>query len=133
MARWSDVERFVKSNFKVMPSAPKGMMGLVFNLPDGRSQAILLSHESGDETSLDAERVQILSRIGRLSPSKVVDACRGAMATGFGGIVQLGEDTFLRHTVLIENLDENEIVIPMRMVAILADIMEQRLTGADKS
>jgi hypothetical protein len=130
MATWQDVERFIRSNYTVLPDAPKGMIALSFSIPGGRSQMVFVS-SGGNETI--GSVVHISSVIGQLTSAKVADACREASEMVVGGIVQMGDHTVLRHSVLLENLDENELVNPLLAVTLAADNLEKKLTGRDRA
>ena len=43
-----------------------------------------------------------------------------------------GGHLMFRHTILLDNVDENEIKVPLMAVAYLADVLEQKFSGGDK-
>jgi hypothetical protein len=130
MATWKDVEKYIRSEYKILPDSPKGMIAIDFNLNDGRSQKVFLSRGGNDAMG---EAVHILSIIGKLSPSKIAEACKEVTDMVVGGIVLFDDLVMLRHSVLLENVDENELVKPLLAVTIGADRLEQKLTGSDRA
>jgi hypothetical protein len=129
VATWRDVQDFIKTKLKTLPDPPPGTLGLWFNLPDGRKHRVFLQHEHSKAVG---DVVHIISPIGELSKEKVLKACELMAVIGVGGIVQMGRLTTIRHTVLIENLDENELMDPLSFVMVHADLLEQKLTGSDR-
>jgi hypothetical protein len=130
MATWRDVEKFIRANYTIIPDAPQGMIAMSFGTQVGRSQTVLLSEGGNDQMGAT---VQISSIIGKLSSTKIVEACNEVAQMVVGGVVQIGDLTVLRHSVLLENLDENELVKPLLAVTWCADQLEKKLTGYDRA
>jgi hypothetical protein len=128
MATWKDVEKYIRSEYKVLPDSPKGMIAIDYKTPGGRGQLVFISN-GGNEAMGDA--LQISSFIGKLSSTKLIEACSEAANMVVGGIVQIDDMTVLRHSVLLENLDENEILKPLVAITTCADHLEKKLTGKD--
>jgi hypothetical protein len=48
-----------------------------------------------------------------------------------GGVVVMGEHVVLRHSLPLINLDINEFIDPLELVAGSAELLEQQFTGRD--
>jgi hypothetical protein len=51
--------------------------------------------------------------------------------TVVGGAVIMGEYVVIRHSLPLENLDINEFVDPLALIAGTADLIEERYVGGD--
>ena len=133
MSTYKEFEKYIKSNFKVAPKkkdAPEGFMHLFFEQPNGRSQALMISE--GNKSDFLGETADVMSFIGDLKGAKLNEALELAYSFPLGGLITAGGHLMFRHTILLDNVDENEIDIPLMAVAYCADVLEQKFSGGDK-
>ena len=130
MATYKEFEKFVKSEFGAGADqdAPAGFMSVV--VPVGnRSQLVIFARGGTDKVG---EAVHLLSFVGEVKGSKLVEALTHAADLVIGGLVILGDKLAIKHTILLENVDENEISIPLIAIAVTADVFEKQYVGGDK-
>ncbi len=134
MSTYKQFENYVRKTWRVLEDRdakpPKGYMGLLFETSDDRSQ-ILLIHPSEDLGG--GEVAIVLSRIGELSGNKLKKALEFCSECFIGGLVSIDGFIYLRHSILLANVDENEIEIPILAVSAVADVLEEKLLGSDAS
>lgn len=133
MSTYKEFERYVKSNYKVgekKKDAPEGFMQLLFKTSEGRSQVLMINE--GHKSDLIGETADVMSFIGDLKGAKLNEALEVVYEFPLGGLVTVGGHLMFRHTILLDNVDENEIKVPLMAVAYLADVLEQKFSGGDK-
>jgi hypothetical protein len=129
MATWADLVEFIQTEYEVVS---KGIdeIRIEFAWEDeDRSQVMIITREELDRRY---EWVQILTPMGL---AKDVDLRRLLEAIGdstmAGGAVVMGEHVVLRHSLPLENLDINEFVDPLTLIAGTADNLESEFWGGD--
>ena len=134
MSTYKEFEKYVKSNFRVGETpkdAPEGFMLVFLDIPqNGRSQVLLIG--KGHKSDLIGETADVMSFVGDLKGAKLNEALEASYGFALGGLVMLGGRVTFRHTILLDNVDENEIDVPLLAVAFFADVLEQKFTGGDK-
>jgi hypothetical protein len=79
----------------------------------------------------DAEWADITSPVGTLSAGDINVALEVLANVTCGGIVKIGDSYAVRHCIPIADLSNDEIIGPMTIVAETADLLEEKLVGAD--
>ena len=133
MSTYKEFEKYVKSNYKVGEKdkdAPEGFMQLLFETSEGRSQVLMIGE--GHKSDLIGETADVMSFIGDLKGAKLNEALEVVYDFPLGGLMTVAGHLTFRHTILLDNVDENEIDVPLLAVAFLADILEQRFSGGDR-
>ena len=133
MSTYKEFEKYVKSNYKVgekKKDAPEGFMQLLFETSKGRSHWLMIGE--GHKSDLIGETADVMSFVGDLKGAKLNEALEASYGFALGGLVMLGGRVTFRHTILLDNVDENEIDVPLLAVAFFADVLEQKFTGGDK-
>ncbi len=133
MSTYKEFEKYVKSNYKVGEKdkdAPEGFMQLLFETSEGRSQVLMIGE--GHKSDLIGETADVMSFIGDLKGAKLNEALELAYSFPLGGLITASGHLMFRHTILLDNVDENEIDIPLMAVAYCADVLEQKFSGGDK-
>jgi len=133
MSTYKEFEKYVKSNYKVGEKdkdAPDGFMQLLFKTSEGRSQVLMIGE--GHKSDLIGETADVMSFIGDLKGAKLNEALEVVYDFPLGGLMTVAGHLTFRHTILLDNVDENEIDVPLLAVAFLADILEQRFSGGDR-
>jgi len=129
MATWRDVKKFVEGRYPSRSESRDGDITVELEIPNGRTQIVRLIHQKTDPFG---DIVCLVSPIGKgLSKEKIAEACEMAFRAHFGGVAQGEEITVLQHTVLLENLDQDELEKPLLALAVYADVIEKQVTGRD--
>jgi hypothetical protein len=128
MASWGALNAYIHSNYKVADES-QGMIKLVFELRDGRSQMVLVERS----TLLEGleEWAIIESPFGRIDQVDTRAAIREVGDNVCGGIASSGDFITFRHSVPLANLDPNEFERPLQLVTTTADRLEVMFSGGD--
>lgn len=128
MATWGDLVAFVKSEYRCTRIEPDEIRVEV-EFEDGRRQAVVIYREIFDKRE---EWAQIVSPCGRAGEVNLLALLTELGQTSVcGGAVVMGEFVGIRHSMPLENLDANEFVDPLALVAAVADELEEKFTGGD--
>jgi hypothetical protein len=133
MANWPALVRFIELEYDVTRREPDEIRVRLHyggeDVDDGeRTQLAVIAREDVD----GQEWVQIatpFARVGQVDLAAVL-AEIGA-TTIVGGAVIMGDYLVLRHSLPIENLDINEFVEPLELVAGSAELLEEQFIGRD--
>ena len=133
MAAWADLVRFIDREYDVTRREADEMRVRIHYSgedvdDDERTQIAVVAREDVD----GQEWVQIATPFARTDDVDVrrVLAEIGA-TTVVGGAVIMGEYLVLRHSLPLQNLDINEFVEPLELVAGSAELLEEQFTGGD--
>jgi hypothetical protein len=129
MATWDDLVQFVRTEYRVVSMTPDEIRVELEWEDEDRSQVMIIAREVLDRKF---EWVQILTPIGL---AKDVDLFRLLEAIGHTtiacGAAVMGDHVVLRHSLPLENLDINEFVDPLTLIAGAADNLESEFFGGD--
>jgi hypothetical protein len=132
LASWEEVKKFVHDNFVVEQDLGQGMR-LLFSGDTERTQLVFLTFMNLNNST--EEWLVIESPVGKAAEIDLALALTKAGDVICGGLGLWGADPSLlmmRHAVPLENLDANELVRPMQLLAGSADRLEQELTLGDR-
>jgi hypothetical protein len=128
VATWEDLVAFVRAEYRVTRMEPEEVR-LLLEFDDERRQMVILSREVLDKRE---EWVQIASPCGKADEVDLRQLLAELGETSVvGGAVIMGDYVVLRHALPLENLDINEFVDPLALVAGTADMIEERYVGGD--
>jgi hypothetical protein len=128
VATWGDLVAFVRSEFRVTRVEP-GEIRIELEFDDERRQAVIVQREVLDKRE---EWVQIASPCGKAAEVNLLGLLTElGNAAVVGGAVVMGEYVVIRHSLPLENLQINEFVDPMTLLAGTADELEEMFTGGD--
>jgi hypothetical protein len=128
VATWEDLVTFVRTEYRVTKVEPDEVRLLV-EFEDERRQMVILAREVLDKRE---EWVQIASPCGKAAEVDLAQLLTElGSTTVVGGAVIMGEYVVLRHSLPLENLDINEFVDPLGLIAGTADVIEERYVGGD--
>ena len=128
MATWGDLVAFVRSEYQVIDQTPDEV-SIHVEFDDERSQVIWLSHEVLDGKE---DWVQIASPCGLAAKVDLAALLKEVgHTTVVGGVAIMGEHVVLRHSLPLENLDINEFVDPLTLLAGTVDTLEEQFSGGD--
>ena len=120
MATQQEVKAFLRQTYKIN-SENGNLLGFGFNFDDGRKQVVV--------AEVREDLMRILSRVAtgdQISSDKVLQASNTVF-----GISEIDGDFYLTHVVFLENVDPNEITLPIQLVCAFADEFEKNLGLGD--
>lgn len=135
MATWAQLVAFMVNEYEILGEEPDEVRILIrYHASDDdvaeRSQVVSVTREVMDGR---AEWVQIASpfaKAGQVDLRAVL--AEVGHTTVVGGVALVGEYVVLRHSLPLVNLDINEFVDPLALVAGSAEILEQHFIGRDE-
>jgi hypothetical protein len=128
MATWGDLVAFVGSEYRVTKVADDEIR-IEVEFEDRRKQSVVVYREVLDKRD---EWVQIASPCGKAAEVNLLALLTELGNTAVcGGAVVMGDYVAIRHSLPLENLDINEFVDPLALVAGVADELEEQFTGGD--
>ena len=132
MATYKEFENYIRANLEVIdwPDAPKGYIKLTFSLPDDRSHVVMVAPRDASDSPF-GETATIMAPIGKMT-AKQTDAALIYCAKMMYGLVKIEETVFVQTTLLLDNIDDNEINLPMFSLAFNADLIEAEIFGEDR-
>lgn len=133
MAVWQDLVTFIREEYEVVRSEPDQIrIRLTFGADEeteGRGQIVVIAREVLDKKE---DWVQIVTPFARADEVNLLEVLRETGNTiVVGGLVVMGDFLVLRHSLPLINLDINEFIDPLEMVAGSAELLEQHFTGRD--
>jgi len=132
MATYKEFESYVRENLTVIdrPGDPEGYLVLRFALPDDRSHVVLVAPRDSVDSPF-GETAIIMAPIGEMT-AKQTDSALRYCAKMMYGLVKIDATIFVQTTLLLDNIDENEINLPMFSLAFNADLIENEILGEDR-
>jgi hypothetical protein len=128
MATWGDLVTFVRTEYRVS-RVEQDEIRIEVEFEDERRQAVVIYREVLDQKD---EWIQIASPCGKAAEVNLLALLTELGHTAVvGGLVIMGEYVAVRHSLPLENLDINEFVDPLALVAGVADELEEKFTGGD--
>lgn len=128
MATWGDLVAFVRTEYRVT-RVEQDEIRIEVEFEDERRQVVVIYREVLDQRE---EWVQIASPCGRSAEVNLMALLTELGHTAVcGGAVIMGDHVAIRHSLPLENLDINEFVDPLALVAGVADELEEKFTGGD--
>jgi len=126
MATWNEVKSFLKNTLNAKESN-NGTLTLTIEYTDGRSQLVVVA----GRVFKDAEWADITSPVGTLSAGNINVALEVLASVTCGGLVKFGEFHAVRHCIPIADVSNDELIVPLKVVAEVADLLEEKLVGGD--
>jgi hypothetical protein len=128
MATWNDVRKYLQANYKVQEDDSGKMIRLLFNTGNGRSHQVVVTSGGNNGTG---EMASIYAPIGQIKKVELKKVCEEVFDNVLGGICILNDLVLYKHAVPLENLDANELTVPLEFICGIADKLEQEFTGGD--
>ncbi|MEC3976152.1 hypothetical protein [Amycolatopsis sp. H20-H5] len=133
MATWRDLTTYIRQEFRVMRDEPDEIrIRISFGSdPDTeeRAQVVMVAREIFDKKEEWVQIATPFARVDEVDLRSVLEEVGNT--TVVGGIVIMGEHVVLRHSLPLINLDINEFLDPLELVAGSAELLEQQFTGRD--
>jgi hypothetical protein len=129
MATWTEVEGFIRNNYK-LEKDEGDFFQMLFELDNDRSQIVFVQKfTTGGSGNV---WIQISSPVGVIKQSDLNKALEVLNDKVCGGLVKIGEKHFVRHCLPIEDLSSAEFDTPLRIVISVADDLEKQFVGGDE-
>jgi len=133
VANWGDLVAYIRQTYEVVRNDPDEIRIRMVFAPDedteGRAQIMVIAHEILDQKE---DWVQIATPFARVEQVDLLEVLTEIGNTiVVGGAAVMGEHIVLRHSLPLINLDINEFVDPLELVAGAAELLEQIFTGRD--
>ena len=133
MANWGDLVAYIRHEYRVVRDDPDEIrIRLIFgDEPDTeqRAQIMVIAHEILDQQE---DWVQIATPFARHEEVDLLEVLTEVgESTIVGGLAVMGDHLVLRHSLPLINLDINEFIDPLELVAGAAELLEQQFTGRD--
>jgi len=133
VADWGDLVAYIRHTYDVVRDEPDEIrVRLMFGADEdteGRAQIMVIAHEILDKKE---DWVQIATPFARADELDLLDVLTEIGNTiVVGGAAVMGDHIVLRHSLPLINLDINEFIDPLELVAGAAELLEQIFTGRD--
>lgn len=127
MAAWNDLRQYIYSRYRVSQEAP-GVIRLMFNLGNGRTQNVLVSGKQAGAF----EYFVIWTPVCHESQISAREAMLRNATMSIGALGLVDGTVILRWSAPLKDLDPDEFDVPLQGLAIAGDMLEQEFSGADR-
>jgi hypothetical protein len=133
MAAWRDLVTFIRQEYRVIRDEPEEIrirmhFGGDPDIPD-RAQVVVVAREILDKKEDWVQIATPFARVDEVDLQTVLEEVGNTIVVG--GLAIMGEHVVLRHSLPLINLDINEFMDPLELVAGSAELLEQQFTGRD--
>lgn len=128
MATWTDVISYLNRHYTIADH-DGDLLHLNFRFEDGRTQKVFVHRLQAASAE---EWVSVESPFAKVDPNIAMAALDLSSGTICGGLSRVGDFLTWRHTAPLQNLDANELEMPLHLITAFADDLEQRLLGVDQ-
>lgn len=129
MANWADVKSFIRANYKVSAEDGPNLLILLFETFEGRSQQVFMEYDRGGDGT---EWLKISATVGLRSELRLEEVLEVASTMVLGAVHLTGDAVMIAHWQPLGTIDGAEIDVPMKLVCLVADLVEKKLLGTDR-
>ncbi|HEY2056766.1 hypothetical protein [Amycolatopsis sp. NBC_01480] len=133
MADWADLVGYIRHEYRVILDDPDEIrIRMSFGddaETEGRAQVMVIAREIFDQREDWVQIATPFARVDEVDLLSVLTEVGNTLVVG--GVVVMGEHVVLRHSLPLINLDINEFIDPLELVAGSAELLEQQFTGRD--
>ncbi|SEO49164.1 hypothetical protein [Amycolatopsis saalfeldensis] len=133
MADWADLVGYIRHEYRVVLDDPDEIrIRMSFGddaETEGRAQVMVIAREVFDKREDWVQIATPFARVDEVDLLSVLTEVGNTLVVG--GVVVMGEHVVLRHSLPLINLDINEFIDPLELVAGSAELLEQQFTGRD--
>lgn len=129
MATWTDLVTYLRRHYTIADNQGD-LLHLNFRFDDGRTQKVFVHRLT--QAGSGEDWVSVESPFAKVDPDIAMAALQLSAGTICGGLSQVGDYLTWRHTAPLENLDANELELPLHLITACADDLEQQLVGIDQ-
>ena len=130
MATWKQVRDYIQSNYDCKYNEEADLLSLVFDTNEDRSQVVIVSRNksnSGDNW------IEIASPIGEVSKNDIFDLLEDLTDYVCGGAILIDDEVWIRNRILLDSIDSPTIDNVMKIIAGIADDLEDKYVGGDEA
>ena len=102
---------------------------LNFETFEGRSQQVYLSLDTGGDGT---QWLKISAVVGLVHEVDLRQVLAVASDMVLGAVHLIGDAVAIAHWQLLETIDGAEVDVPMKLVCLVADLVEKKLLGTDR-
>jgi hypothetical protein len=133
VADWADLVGYIRHEYRVILDDPDEIrIRMSFGddaETEGRAQVMVIAREVFDQREDWVQIATPFARVDEVDLLSVLTEVGNTLVVG--GVVVMGEHVVLRHSLPLINLDINEFIDPLELVAGSAELLEQQFTGRD--
>ncbi|WP_370944066.1 hypothetical protein AB5J62_33835 [Amycolatopsis sp. cg5] len=133
MATWGDLATFIRQSYRVVRDSPDEIRIRISFGPDEdteeRAQVMIIQREILDQKEDWVQIATPFATVDQVDLLSVLEEIGNTIVVG--GAAVMGQHVVLRHSLPLINLDINEFLDPLELVAGAAEILEQTFTGRD--
>jgi hypothetical protein len=133
VADWADLVGYIRHEYRVILDEPDEIrVRMSFGddaETEGRAQVMVIAREVFDQREDWVQIATPFARVDEVDLLAVLTEVGNTLVVG--GVVVMGEHVVLRHSLPLINLDINEFIDPLELVAGSAELLEQQFTGRD--
>ncbi len=133
MADWGDLVTYIRQTYEVVRTEPDEirirMRFAADEDTEGRAQIMVIAREILDQKEDWVQIATPFAKAAEVDLNEVLTEIGNTIVVG--GAAIMGEHIVLRHSLPLINLDINEFVDPLELVAGAAELLEQIFTGRD--
>lgn len=129
MATWNDLVTFIRREYRVVEDTPDEIR-IQVNFEDDRSQIMILSREILDGKEDWVQIASPCAMVGEVDLKALL--AEVGQTTVVGGAAIMGDHVVLRHSLPLSNMDINEFVDPLALLAGSVDTLEEEFSGEDR-
>jgi hypothetical protein len=133
VADWADLVGYIRHEYRVILDDPDEIrIRMSFGddaETEGRAQVMVIAREIFDQREDWVQIATPFARVDEVDLLSVLTEVGNTLVVG--GVVVMGEHVVLRHSLPLINLDINEFIDPLELVAGSAELLEQQFTGRD--
>lgn len=133
MATWAELATFIRRTYEVVRDEPDEIrIRLRFDADIDeaeRGQVMIIAHETIAGAGDWVQIATPFAQADEVDLRAVLEEAGGTLVVG--SVVIMGDYVVLRHTLPLINLDDNEFIEPLHLVAGAAEQFEKTFTGRD--
>jgi hypothetical protein len=133
LVTWAELVKFIRRTYELVRVEPDEIrIRLRFGVDIDeaeRGQVMIIAHEILDGRGDWVQIATPFARADEVDLRAVLEEAGSTLVVG--NVVIMGDYVVLRHTVPLINLDDNEFVDPLHLVAAAAEQLEKHFTGRD--
>ncbi|MCD2187869.1 hypothetical protein [Actinomycetospora soli] len=130
MATWDQLRAYVHGNYTVSGVTQHGQLILRFDLPNGRSQSVLISRAVDGTNGREWAKVE--SVVGEMTAVDLPALFELIRYQVVGALAKNDDYVTVRHSILLEDMSPDEFEEPLAAVLETADYLESRVSGQDR-
>lgn len=124
MSTWADLKSYARDKYRLAIDEEQ-RFALVFAIPDGRTQQVVVTHFR----ALERDFIELRTPVCREEDLEAKAALRHNDTCSIGALALHDGVYYLVHKALLRTLDNEEFELPLHAMALHADTIEARQTS----